>query len=53
MIKESVHKETQVIKIKLSTYNRMLKLGKPYEFQDTADKLLNRIFDKLEKKQTE
>lgn len=43
--------ETKVIKIKLVTYNRIVKLGKPYLLGDTVDTVLNRIFDKLEFKQ--
>ena len=41
-------KETKVIKIKQVTYDRIIKLGKPYLLGDTIDTVLNRILDKLE-----
>jgi hypothetical protein len=42
-------KETKVIKIKLVTYNRILKLGKPFKFGESNDDVINRILDKIEK----
>lgn len=43
--------ETKVIKIKQVTYDKIIKLGKPYNYGDTIDTILNRVIDKLEFKQ--
>ena len=40
-------KETKVIKIKLETYNKIVKLGKPFKLGETIDDVINRILDKL------
>jgi len=42
-------KETKVIKIRQVTYDRIVKLGKPYTLGDTVDTVINRILDKLSK----
>jgi hypothetical protein len=42
-------KETKLIKIKLVTYNRIIKLGKPYKYGESLDDVINRILDKLGK----
>ena len=41
--------ESKTIKLKKETYNRLIKLGKPYPFNDTIDTLVNRVLDKLDK----
>ncbi len=41
--------ETKVIKIRLVTYNRIIKLGNP-KYQDTMDTIITRILDKLDYK---
>ena len=38
-----------MIKIKLVTYNRIIKLGKPYKYGESIDDVINRILDKLSK----
>jgi len=42
-------KKDKAIKVKLVTYNRLLKLGKPFKLGDSMDKVINRILDKLDK----
>ena len=42
-------KETKMIKLKKETYERIVKLGKPYIYGETIDSMINRILDKLNK----
>jgi len=49
MSEQDINKvEMKVIKIKQVTYNRLVKLGKPFLLGDTVDTVLNRVFDKLD-----
>ena len=41
-------KKTKVIKLDLVTYERVLKMGKPYSYGDTINTILIRLLDKLE-----
>jgi hypothetical protein len=42
-------KETKLIRVNKTTYDKLVKLGKPYKLGDTIDTVINRILDKLSK----